>query len=120
MIYIHGSISRSIIDKTNNKFKDEKLESEDILSFRELIHGNGGYIYKYRCILIRLYVDRVTYTSNSGDDYENSTSSGSDFMRWKEKYDAMLLVTGSFSLLGTTPFENSRSSCVANFSRAGK
>ena len=28
-----------IIDKTNNKFKDEKLESEDILSFRELIHG---------------------------------------------------------------------------------
>ena len=28
-----------IIDKTNNKFKDEKLESEDILSFRQLIHG---------------------------------------------------------------------------------
>ena len=28
-----------IIDNTNNKFKDEKLESEDILSFRELIHG---------------------------------------------------------------------------------
>ncbi len=28
-----------VIDKTNNKFKDEKLESEDILSFRELIHG---------------------------------------------------------------------------------
>ena len=28
-----------IIDKTNNKFKDERLESEDILSFRELIHG---------------------------------------------------------------------------------
>ena len=28
-----------VIDKTNNKFRDEKLESEDILSFRELIHG---------------------------------------------------------------------------------
>ena len=28
-----------IIDKTNNKFKDEKLESEDIVSYRELIHG---------------------------------------------------------------------------------
>ena len=28
-----------VIDKTNNKFKDEKLESEDILSYRELIHG---------------------------------------------------------------------------------
>ena len=28
-----------VIDKTNNKFKDEKLESEDIVSYRELIHG---------------------------------------------------------------------------------
>ena len=28
-----------VIDKTNNKFKDEKLESEDIASYRELIHG---------------------------------------------------------------------------------
>ena len=28
-----------IIDKTNNKFKDEKLESVDIVSYRELIHG---------------------------------------------------------------------------------
>ena len=26
-----------VIDKTNNKFKDEKLESEDIVSYRELI-----------------------------------------------------------------------------------
>ena len=28
-----------VIDKTNNKFKDDKLESEDIVSYRELIHG---------------------------------------------------------------------------------
>ncbi len=28
-----------VIDKTNNKFKDEKLEFEDIFSYRELIHG---------------------------------------------------------------------------------
>ena len=28
-----------VIDKTNNKFKDDKLESEDIVSDRELIHG---------------------------------------------------------------------------------
>ena len=27
-----------VIDKTNNKFKDEKLDSEDVLSYRELIH----------------------------------------------------------------------------------
>ena len=27
-----------VIDKTNNKFKDDKLESEAILSYRELIH----------------------------------------------------------------------------------
>tara|TARA_B100000482_G_scaffold111528_1_gene80509 strand:+ start:1155 stop:2321 length:1167 start_codon:yes stop_codon:yes gene_type:complete len=28
-----------VIDKTNNKFKDNKLESEAILSYRDLIHG---------------------------------------------------------------------------------
>ena len=28
-----------VIDKTNNKFKDNKLESESILSYRDLIHG---------------------------------------------------------------------------------
>ncbi len=28
-----------VIDKTNNKFKNEKLYSEDTLSYRELIHG---------------------------------------------------------------------------------
>ena len=28
-----------VIDKTNNKFKDDKLESEAILSYRDLIHG---------------------------------------------------------------------------------
>ena len=28
-----------LIDKTNNKFKDNKLESESILSYRDLIHG---------------------------------------------------------------------------------
>ncbi len=27
-----------VLDKTNNKFKDEKLESEEIVSYRELIH----------------------------------------------------------------------------------